>query len=176
MLSNKITHLWRIYKLDSSNIRTEVLLPNNPTIYSAQLAVTPNVLSYDLHVFVYEITMAANLGNQNFWYYKSSAESYFEIVPSGLVVFGLQNGNADVYIGYNQKIELNAIKYSYDMDNLMPMEGLKFEFYCRNYLSLTLATQNVTQFQSSDTNLKSIQNLGLAQSAQFCFSSSSRLK
>ena len=150
-------------------------MSNNPTIYTAQLAVTPNILYYGLHVFVYEVTMAAQLSNQNYWYYQASAETYFEIVPSGIVVYGLENGNNDLYIGYNQMIELNPIKYSFDLDNLTSMQALKFEFYCRN-VSQTSISQNATQFQSNSTNLETVKNLLVSQSPEFCFSTSSKIK
>lgn len=170
----KATHLWRIYKISSFNnslTYTEVFLPNNPTIYASNLAVTPNVLAYGLHLAVYEVTMTTDLGNSKYWGYKSKAETYLKITNSKIIVYGLENGNDDVYIGYNQDIELNPLEYSFDLDQLTPMSEVKFEFYCLYYLKGSTSIPASTK--SNDLNLGLVKLNATLANAQFCFNSTS---
>ena len=73
------------------------------------------------------MTLKILIGKITFTY---QAESFFEIIPSGVTVFGLENGNTQAYVGKNQSFELNPPLYSFDLDFIASMSSLTFKFYC----------------------------------------------
>ena len=120
--------------------QTEGYLKSNPTIYASTLVIQGNALEYGIYRFY--LSSKVVLG-KNAYNYQS--EKFFLIIPSGITVFGLENGNTQAYIGKNQSFELNPPKYSFDLDMLTPMSALTFKFYC--YITPT-GTQSDQTFLS----------------------------
>ena len=115
------------------------------------------------------MTLQILIGKITFTY---QAASFLEIIPSGVTVFGLENGNTQAYVGKNQSFVLNPPLYSFDLDFIASMSSLTFKFYCyitptgsqtdQTFLSQVLANQ-VDDLSKIKANLISPVN--------FCFNS-----
>lgn len=138
-LSN--TKQWFIYQIDpqTGSVRQQVYLFNNPTVNYAELVVEPNSLPIGLYKVVYnvkielsvKIAWRSTIGN----IFTSELDTYVQIVRSGIVVSSLPNtiggGTVSITRGTKQSIVFNPALYSYDLDNLIAMSSLKFNFYCQ---------------------------------------------
>ena len=146
---------------------TESYLKSNPTIYAPTLVIQGNALEYGIYKF--SLTLKIILGKNAYSY---QSERYFEVIPSGITVFGLENGNTQAYIGKNQSFELNPPKYSFDLDMLTPMSSLKFKFYC--YITPTGTQTDQTFLSQVLSNLVDDLNTiktNHASPVNFCFNS-----
>lgn len=125
---------WKIFKINYNNYNESTLinLGDNPTLTSETLVIRRNTLSYGLYRIVRYVEMEVEKGILKFINTALSAEqdTYIKIVPSGIAVFGLENGLDFIKIGFFQKLSLEPLKYSYDMDFLVKTSSLNFNFYC----------------------------------------------
>lgn len=134
---------WYIYGINESdgNILKDINISNNPTVNSAELVIQPNSLEYGLYKFVYKIKMLDGLED-----FQKEIYHYIKIVPSGIVVRTLANGMFSISRGLEQSISLNPLLYSYDLDEVILMDKLKFNFYCSVVQSGILVKQPFVGF------------------------------
>ena len=162
------SYQWKFYKIDQNMTnQTEDYLKSNPTIYAPTLVIKGNALEYGIYRFY--LSSKVVLG-KNAYNYQS--EKFFLVIPSGISVFGLENGNTQAYIGKNQSFELNPPKYSFDLDMFTPMSSLKFKFYC--YITPTGTQTDQTFLSQVLSNLVDDLNTiktKQASPANFCFNS-----
>ena len=96
-------------------------LEHNPTVFRNELIIKSNTLHYGTYKIVYWVYVKIDVGYltdiKNEIEYL--VETYFKIVPSGIAVFFLQNALDFIKLGNKQTLELNPIKYAYDMDFLV---------------------------------------------------------
>jgi hypothetical protein len=114
-------------------------LYNNPTVNYAELVVEPNSLPIGVYKVVYNVKIElsvkvawrSSIGN----IYTSELDTYVQIVRSGIVVSSLPNtiggGTVSITRGTKQSIVLSPALYSYDLDGLISMSSVKFNFYCQ---------------------------------------------
>lgn len=140
------TTQWVLYLFDStSNSWNIVEILNNPTVYTTRVALRGNSLIYGIYKLVHLVTFnvsiysGANINN----IFNSTSETYINVIPTGIAVFGLANGNDRIIIGTQQSIDLNPVLYSFDMDYLVTTNVLKFKFYCQ-IIDWTLDYSNMT--------------------------------
>ena len=146
---------------------TESYLKSNPTIYAPTLVIQGNALGYGIYKF--SLTLKIVL-SKNAYNYQS--ERYFEVIPSGITVFGLENGNTQAYIGKNQSFELNPPKYSFDLDMLTEMSSLTFKFYCYITPTGTQSDQTfLSQVLSNQVDDLNTIKINHASPVDFCFNS-----
>lgn len=70
----------------------------------------------------------------NIMLYTDTAQSFFEVDPSGLVIssiYGSTSGSYEMAIGTNQSLTLDPVRYSYDIDSLANISALSFQFFCK---------------------------------------------
>ena len=58
-------------------------------------------------------------------------ETFIEIIPSGIAIFGLENGLSSTLIGSQQAITLSPGVFTKDMDEIITPDKLEFKFYCK---------------------------------------------
>lgn len=122
-VSSAINKYW---KLINRNEKKEIFLFKNPTNFSDELTILSNSLNYGLH----EITFFIEFWDNNSKYSFNSS-TFVNIVPSGILVNGIENQNNLIKIGTNQKLEFVPINYSFDIDQLIESSQLNFSFYCK---------------------------------------------
>ena len=123
---------WSIHQLDqlTGNFLEEVFIANNPTITYACLVLQPKTLSYGLYKIIFTVTME-NVS------YTSFAETFIQIIPSGLVLSSLKSsqpmygGTIEITRGQNQKIEFDPFIFTYDIDNVGVISSLTFKYACQ---------------------------------------------
>lgn len=129
-LNFTVFRLWRIFELDTND---ELFIEENPTIYSQNLVIRSNTLNFKRYKIIFFLTMKLDTGYlqsiQN--EFTTALKLYINVIPSGIQVFGLQNGIDYIIIGKSQSVTLNPSKFSFDMDDLVPSTSLKFKIYCR---------------------------------------------
>ena len=127
---------WTIYQLNkiTGQISKQIFIENNPTINYAELVLQPQTLSYGLYKVVYSVIMTStNL--------TSSAETFFQIIPSGLVLSSLNSkqpiygGTIQITRGSNQQIQFNPYLFTYDIDNVAVITSLSFKYACQVLIS-----------------------------------------
>ncbi|CAF1129991.1 unnamed protein product, partial [Brachionus calyciflorus] len=109
-------------------------------------------LEYDVYKLVYKVLVTVLTGGVNDMSQESQLETFIQIAPGGIAVFSLENGLDYLKIGKNQSLELNPLKYAYDMDNLKNTDSLDFKFYCflanrKDELDLKKTIENISNFQ-----------------------------
>ena len=140
---------WKIYLIDelTGQVGEQVFVANNPTINYAVLALQPKSLSHGLYKIIFTVTME----NVSF---SSSAETFIQINPSGLVLSTLKlsqpmyGGTIEITRGQNQQIQFDPFIFTYDIDNVAVMSSLTFKYACQ------IIDSNVTREhpQIPDTN------------------------
>ena len=118
---------WTIFQVDpmTGNLRNQIQIMNNPTMEYSELVIQPGVLNYGLYQFAYTVTMENSI-------FSSQVAHYIQIVPSGIVVFSMKSGIAEITRGISQFIILNPLKYSFDVDKIITPDKLTFQFYCQS--------------------------------------------
>lgn len=115
-----------------TNIPETVLFKDNPTIQTSEVALSGGSLEYGLYKFTStaEVIVTVNGRPDIPSHFIGTDYTYLRVIPSGITVFGLQNGIDYTLIGRNQGLELNAPLYSFDMDDIIQTSSLKFEYFC----------------------------------------------
>ena len=138
------------WSLTSMTSNANIALTTNPTLVSSELVIPANTLMYDLYkfTFIIQISTASNgiLSNQ--------VDTFIEIVPTGLAIFGIQNGISNVLIGSQQQFILNPAAYSLDFDAVVAPSSLAYTFYCIPILPSGVTTQITYDLQTYLTNSK----------------------
>ena len=156
-------------KVDSSNnVLSAVSLSGNPSATSAQLVISSNTLDYGIYAITYTATLTVSSSQTP---YASSLSVYVQIVPTGIIVYGLANGVQGMSIGTSQQFSLEPSVNSYDMDSYVSLSSLPFEYYCRPVDSGVTGSYP-TYANGSNLDLKTQKTGSYAYSAG-CFSSSS---
>lgn len=123
--SSKI-YLWKIFKINETDLtHNETDLTENPSALKDTLI----LLGFSLDYGLYQVKIFVNI-TQNGSDYSATNSVYLKIIPSGISVNGLENALDSIKIGTNQSLELNFLKYSFDMDYFVSTSLLEFEFYC----------------------------------------------
>jgi hypothetical protein len=120
--------IWRVYAANSQNgvKLNKINIDSNPTIYNSELVIKQNSLDYGLYLIVNQVDMKWNkqlMTSENY--------TYVKIVPSGIVLKGLEGGLNEIRIGTVQGLEINPVKYSHDLDFVISVSKLNYEFYCQ---------------------------------------------
>ncbi|CAF0983692.1 unnamed protein product, partial [Brachionus calyciflorus] len=141
---------WTIYKMGSNNSFTDppIKLENNPTVNYSQLIITSNILEYGVYKLTHWVYVKVDTG-----YLKDIPNEiehfidvFIQIVPGGIALFCLENGLDNIKIGKKQTLELNPIKYAYDMDFLVTANSLNYTFFCKQINS----SQNIKDIRDID--------------------------
>jgi hypothetical protein len=132
----------------------------SPTSYSGYnqgiLVINPNTLAYGTYMFTYSVTISTSGGSVT-----QSATTYVKIVPTGLNVFGFQNGILEQTYATGLEIVIDAGSNTIDLDGLAKPSSLNYTFYCQivpngqsgltyfsNGFPISNITNNVYQVQS----------------------------
>ena len=156
--------LWEVYKFDS-NLNFIPNLTGFSKPFSDEIVIAANLLDYGDFKFVFKIIGTFNGSPKQVKNY--SRETYIRIKPTGLAVYGLQNGVSSVTIGSKQSLNFFPIKFSFDFDSIASIQNLTFDFYCRklsnNLLNISdNYRQDLKQYPILSNNLN-------------CFNSTSKL-
>ena len=147
-------------------VNRSIDLSTNPSSTSTELVIKENTLDYGL----YQLTLQVDV-NFNGLIVSSSAQTYVEIIPTGLAVFALENGVSSVLVGSKQAFNLNPSLYTFDMDGIVTPDKLSFVFYCK-----TVNTSDQNRIVNMQNDLKTFQTNNLALTRdQNCFNASSKL-
>jgi hypothetical protein len=138
-LSYTQAYLWTLNKINSG-VTQLIDLSVNPTFDSSEIVIQSNTLDYGLFEFTIQVEIKVLTSVLT-----SKVSTYVEIIPTGLVVYGLENGIQSISIGFSQTLILNPIKYSFDSGNMASISNLTFKFYCSsisnfNYIGLSYST------------------------------------
>jgi hypothetical protein len=143
--------LWSVSKVDqlTGNLIKNIDVTSNPTKLNSELVINSNTLDYGVYRFYFK--------NGIYFYesaqYKtvsSEIETFIEIIPTGLLVFGFTNGVSYMSFGLEQEIEINPGLNSIDLDSIIQPSGLNYTFYCR---ALKLNDSNTYTDYSNVTEL-----------------------
>ena len=119
---------WTLNKLNADyTIERTISLSNNPTSTSGELVFVGNTLEYGLFQIIYSVDVLYNLNDK----VSNTVDTFIQVFPTGFIVATLPGGINRVRIGSSQKLTLNPIRYSYDLDELMLPTSMQFKFYCR---------------------------------------------
>ena len=161
------TNTWTLNQLDAGlKVLKVVDLSTNPTSASTELVIKENTLDYGLYQFSLQVDVSFN-GQV----VSSLAQTYVQIVPTGLAVFALENGVSSVLVGSKQAFNLNPSLYTFDMDGLITPDKLSFVYYCK-MVNLTdqsrlVNMQNDLKAFKTDPNLVIVRD-------QNCFGATSK--
>ena len=120
------TFKWFLNKI-YSNSSQSVDLSSNPSSISSEIVIKPNTLDYGVYEFICQVNILLTDSGK---VYTNNASTFIQIIPTGLVVYTLQNGIQSISIGFEQSLNLSPPKYSFDYDNLAQIKNLTFKFYC----------------------------------------------
>jgi hypothetical protein len=129
--ANSLANLkeWSIFVVNNMTGKdeTQIYLKTNPTLAYAELVLQPQTLSYGLYRIVFTATQILS----------NSIDTFIEIIPSGLVISSLRlskpmyGGTIEITRGSNQSIQFNPYLFTYDIDGVAVITGLKFEYSCQ---------------------------------------------
>ena len=136
-----MTYQWTLTFINSSS-SIKIDLSSNPTWQSTSLVIQAYTLAYGLYAFNFQTNVTITSGNV---FLTNNITTYVQIVPTGLAVFGLQNGVSGILIGTQQSFSLNPALYSLDLDNLIQPSSLQFKFYCFPIITGSGIVVNTTQ-------------------------------
>ena len=125
------TKRWILNKIDSAThaVLNTIDISNNPSTNLSELFIEENTLAYGLYEVKYEVNVRmAPFTHTNFTSY---AYSYVNVIPTGLVINGIENGITSLSIGSSQEFYLTPTSYSYDLDGLADFFSLVYKYYCR---------------------------------------------
>jgi len=168
--SYTMTYRWSSSLIVNATFMTKIDLSSNPTWQSTILVTQANTLAYGLYAFNFQtnvtITKASNI------FLTNNVTTYVQINPSGLAVYGLENGVSGLLIGTQQSFSLKPALYSLDLDSLIQPSSLQYKFYCytlKNGLNTILnTTQGIDLFTYKNNSLLQMN------SNSTCFSSNSK--
>lgn len=118
---------WNVYLVDELTLDpiNETNVESNPTSKDFDFNLTDSFLPYNFYKCVF--TFKLNLTNSCL---TITDETFFKVVPSRLYINGLKNGIQNMSIGTAQKVMIDPMQYSFDIDNKIDISSLKFKFYC----------------------------------------------
>ena len=123
----------------SLSVLSEIDLSSNPTSTSTELLIKENTLEYGLYSFKLKVIVYFN-SNSNL---TNEDETFIEIIPTGIAIFGLENGVNSIVIGSQQSLNLSPGVYTKDMDEVITPDTLKYQFYCK-----TVSSSNINGVNS----------------------------
>jgi hypothetical protein len=112
----------------------QINLNTNPSFAYAELVLQPQTLSYGLYRIVFTATQILSNSTKKL---SNSIDTFFEIIPSGLVISSLKlskpmyGGSIEITRGSNQPISFNPYLFTYDIDGVAVITNLKFEYSCQ---------------------------------------------
>lgn len=124
---------WKLFSINETNgaVISEIGLLMNPSSTNTELVIKENELNYGLYKAIYKVNMYGSVS-----IFEQEVECFFKVVPSGFVIYGIEDGIQEITRGTNQTIELNPEKYSFDIDSLrQPTKSLYFQYYCRKVIN-----------------------------------------
>ena len=170
-LSYAITYQWSLNLIVNSTYASKIDLSLNPTWQSSSLVIQANTLAYGLYAFNFQTNVTIATSNVLL---ENNITTYVQITPTGLAVYGLQNGVSGLLIGSQQSFSLSPTLYSLDLDSLIKPSSLPYKFYCftinQGLNTIVNATQSVDLFSYKNNSLLQMN------SNSTCFSSNSNLK
>ncbi len=120
-----LDYIWSLRRVDIPKVFD---LTKNPTFKSSELVIQSNTLDFGLYEFIIQINIVStDLKNVS-----NTANTFIQIIPSGLAIFGLQNGISSQLVGSSQSFTLNPALYSLDLDYLLSMNKLNYTFFCNS--------------------------------------------
>ena len=126
--SGNLNHVkkWSIFEIDPVTVEEIRLveLIDNPTQDYGQLVIQPGVLDYGLYKFVFSAKMDVEI-------YESEVSHFVKVIPTGVVIFSMKGGIAEITRGIKQEVVLDPVSYSFDFDNLISSRDLTYYFYCQ---------------------------------------------
>ena len=145
---------WKLTKIDLNTFAdlSTIDLSSNPSSQLSELVLNENTLAYGLYRFQFQVVVKFN-GNKQIS--SNLAETFIEIIPTGLAVFAIENGVSSVLIGTKQSFDLQPSVFSSDFDNIIQPSELNFTFYCQ---TVNLSDQNSISTQASKIDLLSFKN------------------
>jgi hypothetical protein len=157
---------WTVYELNESslNVENQLDLSGNPSRNSANLVFGSNTLTYGLYKFVLLVNM-----DMTSIFFQEELTTYIRIIPTGINVYGLENGLTDFSIGQSQGVKLKPDQYSADPDLVTNTSTLAYKFYCK-LVAKSLGYVNYLLTEPTRLDLDSIQSQYLPQTDS-CFSS-----
>ncbi|RNA19749.1 polycystic kidney disease 1-like 2 [Brachionus plicatilis] len=180
---------WTIYPaLSASSFSSiPILLENNPTVNKSQLVILSNTLPYGVYKLVHWIYVKIDTG------YLTDLENeithlvdlYIELVPGGIAIFCLENGLDFIRLGQKQTLELNPLRYAYDIDFLVQPDSLDYNFFCTvidksnsvdklEHIDL-IKSDNLKEFYLSQNNSSPLKNKCFNSSEDFYFSGNGKI-
>jgi hypothetical protein len=114
------------------------------------LVIKENTLDYGLYQFTLQVDVSFNG-----MIVSSSAQTYVQIIPTGLAVFALENGVSSVIIGSKQAFSLQPTTYTFDRDDIIQPSQLTFVYYCK---TINISDPNSVNTQTSIFDLSSYKN------------------
>ena len=169
--SYTLTFRWKLTFINStSNVTID--LSSNPTWQSTMLVIQAYTLGFGLYAFNFQTNVTVTTSGGMF--FTNNLTTYVQIVPTGLALYGIQDGVSGLQIGSQQSFSLNPALYSLDLDNLIQPNSLKYKFYCFTMKSNGLGNTIVNTTQSVD--LFTYKNNSLLQMNRnsTCFTSNSK--
>ncbi len=170
--SYTMTYKWSANLIVSSTIVSKIDLSSNPTWQSTSLVIQANTLAYGLYAFNFQtnVTITKTISDV---FLTNNIATYVQITPTGLAVYGLENGVSGLLIGSQQSFSLKPALYSLDLDSLIKPSSLQYKFYC---FTISQGSNTVVNATLS-VDLLSYKNNSLLQmnSNSTCFSSNSNL-
>ena len=147
---------------------TALNLASNPTSASSVLVIRENTLDYGLYLFSLEVGVTYNTIS---FVASNVAQTFIQIIPTGLAVFAIQNGVSSVLIGSLQAFSLQPSIYTIDMDDIVTPDKLSFTYFCK---TVNLSDPNSVFYSQNDLNAyKNNPNLVMSRN-QTCFGVSSK--
>ena len=163
------TRTWNLTLIDTSrNALSTIDLSANPSVGTSQLVVQRYTLSYGLYEIKYTVTLIASTNTT----LTSTARAFVEIKPSGIIVYGLQNGISLVSIGTAQSLSFSPNSFSLDADQVVSPSNLVFTYNCRTKDSGSTYGLYPTDSRALVADLEKQMTNGVSYSYG-CFSSSS---
>jgi hypothetical protein len=146
-------------------------LSTNPSYQSTELVIQRNTLAYGLHKFTFKVDITIIIGATNILL-SNEMTTFVEIIPTGLVVLGLEDAVYDTLIGSNQSFNFDPSRYSFDLDDLIASSSFEFKFYC---MPINTSETNTLSNQPKWDLLTFKSNSSLLLSKnQTCFTSNSK--
>jgi hypothetical protein len=111
----------------------QMILSANPTINYAELVLQPKTFTTGLYRFVFSLTMINPDGTA----LSSQVNSFVKIIPSGLVLSTLSlnqpmyGGRIEISRGQAQSISFNPFLFTYDIDSIVVITSLTFQYACQ---------------------------------------------
>jgi hypothetical protein len=172
--AHSVNYLWKAFELNESNFEVirDITFDTNPTRVMTQVTLIENTFAFGL----YKLSFYANLFVQNISLtFQEEINTFIQIVPSGINVYGLQNGLNQISIGRSQAFSLMPIDYSYDLDYVVNISSLDFKFYCKVMSKSAGFVYYLNESGSNFYDLYTGQAQNLALRNDSCFNSTSNV-